>query len=70
MNREMVNMTSEEMFLALMGRMDGVESSLGKLDCKIDGVEGRLTGRIGDVETKLTGRMDEVETKLPGSSDE
>ncbi|MBD5477224.1 MAG: hypothetical protein HDR17_14810, partial [Lachnospiraceae bacterium] len=66
MNREMVNMTNEEMFLALMGRMDGVESSLGKLDCKIDGVEERLTGRIDDVETKLSGRIDDVETKLSG----
>ncbi len=75
MNKEMVNMTNEEMFSALMGRMDGVESGLGKLDARMDGVEnglGKLGARMDGVENglgKLDTRVDGVENGLNNLSD-
>lgn len=61
-------MTNREILLALMGRMDGVESSLGNLHGKIDALEtGQKTlhGKIDALETgqkTLHGKIDALET--------
>ena len=67
MSKEMVDMTNREILLALMGRMDGVESSLGNLHGKIDALEtGQKTlhGKIDALETgqkTLHGKIDALE---------
>ncbi len=68
MSKEMVDMTNREILLALMGRMDGVESSLGNLHGKIDALEtGQKTlhGKIDALEAgqkTLHGKIDALET--------
>lgn len=67
MSKEMVDMTNREILLALMGRMDGVESSLGNLHGKIDALEtGQKTlhGKIDALETgqkTLHGKINALE---------
>ena len=67
MSKEMVDMTNREILLALMGRMDGVESSLGNLGGKINALEtGQKTlhGKINALEAgqkTLHGRIDALE---------
>ncbi|MCM1124099.1 MAG: hypothetical protein NC416_16075 [Eubacterium sp.] len=68
MNKEMVNMTNEEMFLALMGRMDGVDRGLAKLDSKIDRLESRLD-KVESRLDKVESRLDKVENRLDHLSD-
>lgn len=69
MNKEMVDMTNREILVALMGRMGGVENSLGELNSKIDSVESSLNSKIDGVENSLSGRIDGVETGLNGLND-
>ncbi len=70
MSKEMVDMTNREILLALMGRMDGVESSLGNLHGKIDALEtGQKTlhGKINALEAgqkTLHGRIDMLEDNI------
>ena len=70
MSKEMVDMTNREILLALMGRMDGVESSLGNLHGKIDALEtGQKTlhGKIDALEAgqkTLHGRIDMLEDNI------
>ncbi len=67
MSKEMVDMTNREILLALMGRMDGVESSLGNLHGKIDALEtGQKTlhGKIDALEAgqkTLHGKINALE---------
>ncbi len=67
MSKEMVDMTNREILLALMGRMDGVESSLGNLHGKIDALEAgqkTLHGKIDALEAgqkTLHGKINALE---------
>lgn len=70
MDREMVTMTNEEMFSAIMGRMDAVESGIATLTERMDAVENgitTLTERMDAVESGITGlteRMDTLEENI------
>ncbi len=70
MSKEMVDMTNREILLALMGRMDGVESSLGNLGSKINALEAgqkTLHGKINALEAgqkTLHGRIDMLEDNI------
>ena len=67
MSKEMVDMTNREILLALMGRMDGVESSLGNLGSKINALEAgqkTLHGKINALEAgqkTLHGKINALE---------
>ena len=67
MSKEMVDMTNREILLALMGRMDGVESSLGNLGGKINALETgqkNLHGKIDALEAgqkNLHGKINALE---------
>ena len=67
MSKEMVDMTNREILLALMGRMDGVESSLGNLGGKINALETgqkNLHGKIDALEAgqkTLHGKINALE---------
>ena len=66
MNKEMVNMTNEEMFSALMIRMDSME--LG-LNIRMDGLDSRmdsLDSRMDSLDSRmdcLDSRMDSLKTR-------
>ncbi|MDE6845195.1 MAG: hypothetical protein K2J99_05435 [Lachnospiraceae bacterium] len=67
MNKEMVDMTNREILLAIMGRMDGVESGLGKLTGRIDEVETRLnnlTDKVDAMETNINMEIQAVRTEM------
>lgn len=56
MDKEMTGMTNEEMFMAIMRRMDTVETGIVNLTDRMDAVETSIT--------KLTGRVDTLETDI------
>lgn len=67
MSKEMVDMTNREILLALMGRMDGVESSLGNLGGKINALEtGQKTlhGKIDMLEDNINMEIQAVRTEM------
>ena len=67
MSKEMVDMTNREILLALMGRMDGVESSLGNLHGKINALEAgqkTLHGRIDMLEDNINMEIQAVRTEM------
>ena len=63
-------MTNEEMFSAIMGRMDTLDNGIARLAGRMDAVENSITqlaGRMDAVEnsiTQLAGRMDAVENSI------
>ncbi len=69
MHKEMESMTNEEMFTAIIERMDSMESGLSGLTDKVESGLTGLSGRMDKVESGLTGlsgRMDKVESGLTG----
>lgn len=67
MNREMMGMSNEEMFSAIMVRMDTMQDSLNGLNSRMDTVEDSLNGlnsKIDSVESKLSGRIDSLDNRM------
>ena len=64
MNKEIVGMTNEEMFTAIITRMDSMESGLNE---RIDKVETGLSGlseRIDDLESDMNMEFRAVRTEM------
>ena len=73
MNKEMSGMSNEEMFAAIMMRLDTVEISLKDLsgvNGKIDGLNGRIDSldsrmdKLDDRMDKLDDRMDKLDDRM------
>lgn len=64
MHKEIAGMTNEEMFTAIISRMDSMESGLSGLSEQIEKVESGLSERIDNVESTLSERIDNVESGL------
>lgn len=73
MNKEMSGMSNEEMFAAIMMRLDTVEISLkdlsgvnGKMDCLNDRMDG-LDSRMDNLDSRMDGldsRMDSLDSRM------
>lgn len=66
-------MTNEEMFTAIIARMDSMEYGLNRkidgLETRMDKMESGLNGRMDGLETRMDGletRMDGLETRMDG----
>ena len=57
MYKEMAGMTNEEMFTAIISRIDSLESGLNK---RMDSMEGRMDSMEGRMDS-MEGRMDSME---------
>lgn len=57
MYKEMAGMTNEEMFTAIINRMDSMELGLNK---RMDSIEGRMDS----MESTLNSRMDNLESNM------
>lgn len=60
MDKEMVTVTNEEMFSAIMARLDSMEAGLNK---RIDGLEERMD-RLEERMDRLEERMDRLEARM------
>ncbi|MDE7248961.1 MAG: hypothetical protein K2N82_03560, partial [Lachnospiraceae bacterium] len=60
MYKEMAGMTNEEMFTAIISRIDSLESGLNK---RMDSVEGHMDSMEGHMDS-MEGHMDSMEGRM------